>query len=699
MEVVRKPAVIDTYVKIRTTKDENFIRQFATLDDAQKEEMKREKRRIQEQLRRIKRNQERERITGGFFNRTPLGHSTLSHSLLNTSGLGDSSESGPSGSMSSPSKPISNFQAQKLIQSTPQTPNPPRRRKPNKLKPDLKLKCGACGNVGHMRTNKACPLYQGSAQAPPLNVAMTEEQEEEIEKQLNADDEDLVNVDGTKVKLSSKLLKHAEEIKRRSLLLKVPKDAVNSRKRRKPPNELHCDYLKRQQRPANRRRTDPVVVLSTILESILNEMRDLPDVQPFLFPVNAKVVPDYYKIVARPMDLQTIRENLRQKKYQSREEFLADVNQIVENSTLYNGGKSSLTLAARKMLELCVERLADKEERLMRLEKAINPLLDDNDQVALTFILDSVVNNRLKTMSESWPFVKPVNKKMVKDYYNVVKYPMDLETITKKVKSHKYHSRHEFIADVERILQNCTLYNGKDSPFTQKAESLVVACKEMLDEYDEHLTQLEKNISLVQERALEQAEIDSIGTWLGGDDESFTIHEQDAQESRTGSPFGKSHMEDFDFVDVEGDMDHELKNRDKKEAGVLEEDLQFSSEEELEEVAGYSEGDLEHVPGPDDDSQQVAEAMMQLGNISYYPQDVTIPQDQSNYDESMDVDPNYDPSDFLMHGLPNRDNQSQPQITGKIHDDLAVSESEDEVTHQDNMKLEDHDVDPGDLWF
>lgn len=82
---------------------------------------------------------------------------------------------------------------------------------------------------------------------------------------------------------------HAEEIKRRSLLLKVPKDAVNSRKRRKPPNELHCDYLKRMQRPANRRRTDPVVVLSTILETILNEMRDLPDVQPFLFPVNAKV--------------------------------------------------------------------------------------------------------------------------------------------------------------------------------------------------------------------------------------------------------------------------------------------------------------------------------------------------------------------------------------------------------------------------
>lgn len=61
VEYVRKPAVIDAYVKIRTTKDDSFIRQFATLDEAQKEEMKREKRRIQEQLRRIKRNQEKER--------------------------------------------------------------------------------------------------------------------------------------------------------------------------------------------------------------------------------------------------------------------------------------------------------------------------------------------------------------------------------------------------------------------------------------------------------------------------------------------------------------------------------------------------------------------------------------------------------------------------------------------------------------
>ena len=35
------------------------------------------------------------------------------------------------------------------------------------------------------------------------------------------------------------------------------------------------------------------------------------------------------------------------------------------------------------MMDLCAQRLASKEDRLMRLEKAINPLLDDNDQVSI----------------------------------------------------------------------------------------------------------------------------------------------------------------------------------------------------------------------------------------------------------------------------------------------------------------------------
>lgn len=720
IEIVRKPAVIDTYLKIRNSKDESFIKQFAILDEAQKEEMKREKRRIQEQLRRIKRNQERERMLAGNSN-TPFNSAPL---------LDRSNSSTPLTSNAS-ILPLSNFPSSTLTpKSIRSDTTTPRRKKP-KLKPDLKVKCGACGNVGHMRTNKACPLYQnGTATATPVNVAMTEEQEEEIEKQINTDDQDLVNVDGTKVKLSSKLIKilesqHAEEMKKRTLLLKVPKDAVNSKKRRRITADDHCDYLKRQQRPANRRRTDPVVVMSTMLENILNEMRDLPDVQPFLFPVNAKSVPDYHKIIEKPMDLQTIRDHLRQKKYRNREEFLAAVNQIVENSAIYNGRNSSLTVAAKRMLDICVERLREKEDRLMRLEKAINPLLDDNDQVALSFILGDV-NNKLKSMQDLWPFHKPVSKKMVKDYYNVIKKPMDLETISRKIAAHKYHSHVSFLRDIEQILENCRRYNGDDSPFTQKAESMLKICTVTLESYGESLTNIENSIALVQKRAMEQADIDS-SSWLGPDEDNYTIAEPDFHGSQPSSPenmFDKSQLDDFNFVDVEGDLEGDVAGPSKKK-DLLDEDLQCSSEDEFDEVPFISEEPTDHVEmenldleenrdmkvnyqgldrlgspmsemrdiemPADDDSQQAAEAMVQLGNVGFYAREQ---QPILQQDESMDVDPNYDPSDFLLAGLPGREKKEE----SKIQDDLAVSESEDEniVEKQEPPSNEE---DGGDLWF
>lgn len=56
-EVVTKSQLIEAYVKIRTTKDEAFIKHFAQMDEQFKEEKRREKRRLQDQLRRIRRNE------------------------------------------------------------------------------------------------------------------------------------------------------------------------------------------------------------------------------------------------------------------------------------------------------------------------------------------------------------------------------------------------------------------------------------------------------------------------------------------------------------------------------------------------------------------------------------------------------------------------------------------------------------------
>uniref|UniRef100_A0A3Q3KDS3 Transcription initiation factor TFIID subunit 1 n=1 Tax=Monopterus albus TaxID=43700 RepID=A0A3Q3KDS3_MONAL len=426
-ETVRKAAVIDAYTRIRTTKDDEFIRKFALFDEQHREEMRKERRRIQEQLRRLKRNQEKDKIKGP----------------------------------------------------------PEKKAKKVKERPDLKLKCGACGAIGHMRTNKFCPLYY-QTNAPPSNpVAMTEEQEEELEKTvIHNDNEELIKVEGTKIVLGKQLIESADEVRRKSLVLKFPKQQLPPKKKRRVGSAVHCDYLNKPHKAIHRRRTDPMVTLSSVLESIINDMRDHPSTYPFHTPVNAKVVKDYYKIITKPMDLQTLRENVRKRMYPSREEFREAVELIVKNSATYNGAKHPITQVAQSMLDLCDTKLKEKEDRLVRLEKAINPLLDDDDQVAFSFILDNIVTQKMMVVPDSWPFHHPVNKKFVPDYYKVIVNPMDLETIRKNISKHKYQNRDTFLSDVSLIHTNSIKYNGKCGNISVDLCTHVTFTKAALDAAD-----------------------------------------------------------------------------------------------------------------------------------------------------------------------------------------------------------------------
>ncbi len=86
----------------------------------------------------------------------------------------------------------------------------------------------------------------------------------------------------------------AQEEKRQSLLLKVPKGTVHTPtgvrgKKRKATSSPHCDYLAKKRQNTNRRRIDPLVVISGIFETIVSELRELPDSSHFHMPVNSKV--------------------------------------------------------------------------------------------------------------------------------------------------------------------------------------------------------------------------------------------------------------------------------------------------------------------------------------------------------------------------------------------------------------------------
>ena len=167
---------------------------------------------------------------------------------------------------------------------------------------DMKVKCGACGGHGHMKTNRACPKYNPldpeNQLANPINVALTEQDEEELGKELidiENEEGELINVDGTKVKVNAKVLAHNEAIKRQSMVLKVPKQALKAGlKRRRAGTVEHCDYLtKSNYKNVKRRRTDPLVSLASYLEQLHGELRIKDEALQFLQVTSHSILRQY----------------------------------------------------------------------------------------------------------------------------------------------------------------------------------------------------------------------------------------------------------------------------------------------------------------------------------------------------------------------------------------------------------------------
>ena len=81
------------------------------------------------------------------------------------------------------------------------------------------------------------------------------------------------------------------------------------------------------------------------------------------------------------------------------------------------------------------------------------------------------VLSQLKDLEDSEAFLEPVNWKKLglDDYPSIVKTPMDLKTIGRKVKSNLYSTAEQFWADVDLIWYNCQLYNHESSDVYQQS--------------------------------------------------------------------------------------------------------------------------------------------------------------------------------------------------------------------------------------
>lgn len=68
-----------------------------------------------------------------------------------------------------------------------------------------------------------------------------------------------------------------------------------------------------------------------------------------------------------------------------------------------------------------------------RAQRTGRPLDESIDPDKLANTLGTVLQT-VKVHSASWPFLKPVDKTEVPDYYDHIKYPMDLKTMQERLK-------------------------------------------------------------------------------------------------------------------------------------------------------------------------------------------------------------------------------------------------------------------------
>jgi histone acetyltransferase len=85
----------------------------------------------------------------------------------------------------------------------------------------------------------------------------------------------------------------------------------------------------------------------------------------------------------------------------------------------------------------------------------------------LAAVLKDLRNNK-----DSWPFLDPVDRKQVPDYFLVIKNPMDLGTMLNRVNSYFYRSKEAFVDDFKLMIENCKIYNSPETTYFRCAASL-----------------------------------------------------------------------------------------------------------------------------------------------------------------------------------------------------------------------------------
>ncbi|XP_077176061.1 bromodomain adjacent to zinc finger domain protein 2B isoform X12 [Paroedura picta] len=127
-----------------------------------------------------------------------------------------------------------------------------------------------------------------------------------------------------------------------------------------------------------------------------------------------------------------------------------------DSATTSNSIKKGKTDPKKRKADENVSVSSSKQESVSPVKKVKQ---DESKDLALC----SVILSELETHEDAWPFLLPVNLKLVPGYRKVIKKPMDFSTIREKLSSGQYPNLEAFAVDVRLVFDNCETFNEDDS--------------------------------------------------------------------------------------------------------------------------------------------------------------------------------------------------------------------------------------------
>ena len=173
---------------------------------------------------------------------------------------------------------------------------------------------------------------------------------------------------------------------------------------------------------------------------------------PFYEPVS-RSIPNYHKIIKRPMDFTTMTRKFERGNYDSKEACVKEIRQIFANCKLFNSEGTQLYKDAVAMERVLEQLLGNTSSR----RGVATYSMPQDEYIQCTNLL-----YYLRIHDLAGPFTAPVDPGL-KEYFKVVKKPVDLLSMGRKLHDGKYSSKKDFLKDVDQVFINCKLFNTPGS--------------------------------------------------------------------------------------------------------------------------------------------------------------------------------------------------------------------------------------------